>query len=282
VKLRNDPRVGHDPRIGGQQPGHVLPERDPRGAEGARQQRGREIRAAPAQRGHFTLGRGSDEPRDDGDDAACEQRRQGPLHAPVGPRKVRRRLPEGAIGVDEVEGVHVLCLDPGGIERRRDQPGAQPLPARGEVVGGPRRELAQEAKPLGQGFELLEHVADVGQQVRPAPARRQQRPRHLRVTRTEAGNQRRDGARLAGSGLLRHAKERVGGPRHGRDDHDGGLLAVTADDVDGMADGGGIGQRCTAELVHVRCAAGPRHRSLRISSAGPNVHHRETMTLRAC
>ena len=44
------------------------------------------------------------------------------------------------------------------------------------------------------------------------------------------------------------------------DDHDdGGLRTKTMDDVDGVADGGGVGQRRTAELVDVGRAAGSWH-----------------------
>jgi hypothetical protein len=35
---------------------------------------------------------------------------------------------------------------------------------------------------------------------------------------------------------------------------------VTTDDIDGVANGGGVGQRRTAELVHLRCSAGSGHR----------------------
>ena len=75
---------------------------------------------------------------------------------------------------------------------------------------------------------------------------------------TEAGDQGRDGARVAASGLLRHGQERVGRPRHGGDDHDGRLGAMAANDLDG----GGIGQRRTAELVHLRCSAGSGHETI--------------------
>ena len=40
-----------------------------------------------------------------------------------------------------------------------------------------------------------------------------------------------------------------------------GSWAMAADDVDGVADSGGVGQRRTAELVHLRRSAGPWHKS---------------------
>ena len=220
------------------------------------------VRSEPPrpERGHLAVGRGADEAGHDRDDAAREQRQQRALDAPIGAGEVRRRLAERAVGVDEVDGIDVPCLRPGRLERRRHQARAQPLAARGEVVGGARGELAQELEPLCQGLELLEDVADVGQRVRPAAARGQERPCHLGVAAPELRDEGRDGARLAGAGLLGHAKERVGRPRHRRDDHDGGLLGMAADDVDGVADSGGVGQRRTAELVHLRRSAGPWHK----------------------
>ena len=181
VELGNDPRVRHDARIGGEQPRHILPERYPGGAEPAREQRGGEVGAAAAQRRDLALGGGTDEPRHDRDDAARKQREQRPLDAPVGPGKVRGRLAERAVGVDEVEGVHILCLGAGRIQRGGHQARAQPLATRREIVGRPRGQLAQEPEPLGQRLQLREHVADVRQEVGSRPARWQQRPRHLGV-----------------------------------------------------------------------------------------------------
>ena len=113
---------------------------------------------------------------------------------------------------------------------------------------------------MRQSLELLEDVADVGERIRPPAAWGQKCPSNLGVSASELGDEGRDGALLAGAGLLGHAKERVGRPRHRRDDHDSGLLGVAADDVDGVADSGGVGQRRTAELVHLRRSAGPWHK----------------------
>jgi hypothetical protein len=88
VELRDDPRVGHHPRIGGEQTRHVLPERDPLRAEGAAEQRGGEVGAPPAQRRELAFGRRADEAGHHRDDAPLEQRQQGALDAPVGARVV--------------------------------------------------------------------------------------------------------------------------------------------------------------------------------------------------
>ena len=82
------------------------------GAERAGEQGGGEVGAAAAERRHLAVGRGADEAGDDRDDAAGEQRREGALGAAVGAREVGRGLAERAVGVDEVEGIHILCLRP--------------------------------------------------------------------------------------------------------------------------------------------------------------------------
>ncbi len=259
VQLRNDARVGDDAGVGREQPRHVLPERDPPGAEPARQQRRGEIGAASTQRRDLAVGRGADEAGDDGDDPLREERLEHALHRAVGAGVVGRRLAEVGIGVDQVERVHESRAGAAGLECRGDQPGAEALATGDEVVRRARRQLAQQAEALGQRLELLEQLGDVEEDRGARLAARQQRTRDLRVPRAEPRNQRRDGARLAGPRLLRHFQERVGGPRHGGDDHDGRLLTMAANDLDRVADGSGIGQRRTAELVDVRRSAGTGH-----------------------
>jgi hypothetical protein len=144
VELGDDAGVGHHPRIGREEPRHVLPQRHPRGAERPSEQGRGEIRAAAAERRDLAVGRGADEPRDHRNDTAGEQGHEGPLHAPVGAREVRGGPSERAVGVDEIEGVDVLCLGARRLERRGHQARAQPLAARGEVVGGAGRELAEQ------------------------------------------------------------------------------------------------------------------------------------------
>ena len=116
MELGDDPRVRHDARIGREESGYILPQRHPRRAEPAGKQRGGEIRAAAAQRRHLAFRRRTDEAGDDRDHPPREQREECPLDAPVGPGEVRRRLAERAVGVDEVEGIDILCLRPRGLE----------------------------------------------------------------------------------------------------------------------------------------------------------------------
>ncbi len=265
VKLGNDAGVRDDSRVGGEEAGHVLPQGNPRGAECPGHQRRGEVGAPASERRDLALGSGPDEAGDHRDDAPGEQRQHDALGAAVGASVVGRRAAEGIVGVDDVERLDVAGPRARGIEGGRDEPRAEPFAARDEIVGGPRRELAEKAEAPGQRFQLVERLGDVGERVGPPAPRGEQRPRHLGVPRAQARDEGRDGARVAGSSLPRHGEERVGRPRHRGDDHDGGLRTKAVDDVDGVADGGGIGQRRTAELVHVRRSARSRHRGERIT-----------------
>ena len=182
-----------------------------------------------------------------------------PLDRAIGAGQIRRRLAEGAVGMDDLERIHVPGRVPRASSAAATRRALSALAAGDQIVGGAGRQLAEEAEALGQRLELLEDLADVGQHVGPEPAGGQQGPRDLGVPGAQPGDEGSDGARLAAPGLLRHGQERIGRARHGGDHHDGGLLAVAADDLDGMADGGGIGQRRTAELVHVWRPAGTWH-----------------------
>ena len=193
---------------------------------------------------------------------AREQWAEHPLDGAVGAGVIGRRLAERGVGVDQVERVHVLGAGSAGLERGGDQPCAEPLAAGDEVVGGAGGQLAEQPKPLGQRLELGEEVGDVEQHVGAETAAGKERPGDFGVPGAEPRDERSDGTRLAGSRLLGHFEERVGGSRHRGDHDDGGLRAMAANDLDRVADGSGIGQRRTAELVHVWCSAGAWHGGL--------------------
>ncbi len=161
--------------------------------------------------------------------------------------------------MDHLERIHVPSAGTARFERRGDQAGAHALAAGDQIVGGAGSQLPEEAEASGQGLELFEDLADVGHDVGPEPAGGQKGARDLGVPGAQPGNEGSDGAGLAAPGLLRDRQECISRARHGGHHHDGGFLAVAANDLDGMADGGGIGQRRTAELVHVWRPAGTRH-----------------------
>jgi hypothetical protein len=50
-------------------------------------------------------------------------------------------------------------------------------------------------------------------------------------------------------------EDRVGDPRHRGDDHDEGRLALVPDNLERVANRGGVGQRGAAELMHFGCTA---------------------------
>ena len=238
-----------------------------RGGRRPRDERRGEIGAAAAQRRDLSLWRGADVAGEHRHDAAGKKRCQHPLRRAVGARVVGRGVTEGLVGVDDLERVDIRRPGARGAERGGHQTRAQPLAAGNEIVGRARREVAKESKALRQRLELVEGIGDLREHLGTGGTGGEQDAGDFRMPRPEAGNERRDGTGLAGPGLLRHGEERVGGPRHRRDDHDGGLRTVATDDVDGVADGGGIGQRRTAELVHMRCSACSGHRGERIMGA---------------
>ena len=161
VQLGNHPRLGHDAGVGGEEPGHVLPQRHPRCADRAGHQRGREIGAAPAEGGDLAVRGGADEAGHDGDDTARQQRQQHPLHCTVGAGVVGRGAAERAVGVDHLERLHVLRSGARRIERARHELCAQPLAAGDEIVGGAGRQLSEQAEATRERLQLVERLRDV-------------------------------------------------------------------------------------------------------------------------
>ena len=72
VQLRNEPGVGHEPGIGGEDAGHVLPEHDAPRAERWREQSRGQIRAAASERDDAAVGCRTDEAGHDRRDATGE------------------------------------------------------------------------------------------------------------------------------------------------------------------------------------------------------------------
>ena len=77
VHLREEARVGHRAGVGGEDPGHVLPEHDARGAERAGEQRRGEVGAAAAEGRDGAVGAGAEEAGHDRGDAALQERQRG-------------------------------------------------------------------------------------------------------------------------------------------------------------------------------------------------------------
>ena len=148
VELRNQPRVGHEPRIGGEDAGHVLPEHDALGAERAREERRRQIRAAAAERRHAAVRRLADEAGHDGN-RPCRERAAASGAGRDAPwlGEVRRRAAVLPVGDDDLGRIDVggraAALGPAPPRGSR----RHPLAARDEQVARARREVAEHRRP---------------------------------------------------------------------------------------------------------------------------------------
>src|SRR5437016_2149487 len=138
--------------------------------------RGRRAPAAPARGRALAVRGGGEESGHHGDGAAREQ---GPEHLagrPVGAGEVGRGVAEGPVRLHDFRRVHELHGSRARLpQRRREQSGAEPLSARDEIVGGPRRELAHDHETGCDLLELGERLVDESQQLVAAGAGREQR-----------------------------------------------------------------------------------------------------------
>ena len=250
MQLRHHAGVGHDPRVRREQARHVLPQGHVPGAERAAEQRGREVRAAPAQRRHLAVRGGGEESGHHRDGAAGEQ---GPEHLagrPVGAGEVGRGVAEGPVRLHDFQRVHELHRSRARLpQRRREQSGAEPLSARDEIVGGPRRELAHDHEAGRDLLELGERLVDESQQLVAAGAGREQRLRGRDVAGPHGGRPCPHEFRVALHGAGGDLEQGVGHPRQRRHHDDERGVALTAYDVHGARHGGPVGQRRAAELV---------------------------------
>ena len=105
VQGRNHAGVGHEPGIGRQDAGHVLPEHDARGAERAAEHGGRQVGSAAAERGGAAVGGAADEARHDGHGAVGHERPQYPARRASGVGQVRRGAAVVVVGLHDGERV---------------------------------------------------------------------------------------------------------------------------------------------------------------------------------
>ena len=145
MQLRDEPRVGHEARIGGQDARHVLPQHDAPGAERAREQRRRQVGAPAAERRHAAVRRLADEAGDDGDRAGRHERADAP------PREARRGREVGcgtavvAVGDDDLGGIDIGGAPARAGQRRGDDLRRHPLSARDEQVARAWGEVPEHA-----------------------------------------------------------------------------------------------------------------------------------------
>ncbi len=60
---------------------------------------------------------------------------------------------------------------------------------------------------------------------------------------------------MAAGSLVSQREDCIGYPGHGRDDHNKRAPALMLDDLERVANGGEVGQRRAAELMHLGCTA---------------------------
>ncbi len=173
VELRDDPGIGDDTRIGGEQARDILPERDPSRPERAGDERRGQVGATTTERCDLARGRGADEAGHDRHDAARDERPQHPLRASIGALVVGGRAAEGGVGVHHVQRIDVTRLGACGVERGGDQAGTETLAAGDKEIGGAGGELAEQPETARQRLELLEGIAHQRQQIGTGGAGRQ-------------------------------------------------------------------------------------------------------------
>jgi hypothetical protein len=271
MQLRNDARVGDDARIGRQEARNVLPQVHRRRAEGAGEQRGGEVRAAPAKRHELGLLRRTDEARHHRHDALGQQRGEHGTRAPVGGGEVGRGVAERAVGGDDLERIHQPHLPAGIGEGARHQQRAQPLAAGGDVIAGARGELVHHAEPGQQGAQLAERLVECG---------------HQRATRLGAPGGETDGLgvlaterverrfvhRFAAHRAAGELEEAVGDARHRRHHHDRLAGREAGHDLYGVTHRARIRERGTAELVDLWATTWARHDRRRyLSASGKSI-----------
>jgi hypothetical protein len=250
VQLRQQARVRDGARVGGQDARDVLPEHDASRAEGASEQRGREIGSAAAERRHGAVGSRADEAGDDGRDAALQQRQQQRPRAPPRGGEVRGGAAVAAVGRDELRGVDAHGATAGRVERRRDHRARGPLAARHERVARARRQVGERRHRVRDLLVLARLRVGRGHELDPRRSPRHERLRELAVAPAERRRDRGRRGRIALDGALRAVEQRVRDAGERRD-HDHERPGMRLDQRDGVADGRRVGDRGPAELPHL-------------------------------
>ena len=163
MQLRDEPGVRHEPGIGGQDSGDILPQRHARRAERAGHERGCQIGSAAAERRDAAVGRMADEARYHGDGARIEQRLDPSPRQARRSGNMRRRAAVLSVGDDDFRGLDIRRSPPSPHERRRDNLRRHALTARHQEVAGARREVPEHADRNAQLAEFARGGIDRGQ-----------------------------------------------------------------------------------------------------------------------
>ena len=251
VELRHDARGRHQTRIGRHEPGHILPQRNPLGAECAAQHRRGQVAAAPPQRDQRAIGGPADEPRHDGEHPLLEQRTQLRAHLAIGGVEGRKRAAEHAVGADQGGRLDVCRLRAAGEQAGHHETRRELFAAHQQKILRARRQLAQAGHTVPERAQFVEGRREFTQQSRPRPGVPDDpggddrvplvEPAHLVVHRSGVSRSRRLGD---GEQRIRHPGQRR---HHGN--HPG--RARLEDQLDSVANGRGIGQRGPSELENI-------------------------------
>ena len=158
-------RVLHHARVGAHDPTHVGVDAELVRGYGGREDGGRIVRPAPAERRGHALGGRADEPGDHRYRAVAEARRELLCGARFRFVEDRVGVAELVVGDDEALGRERLGLHPMVIEHRGDDRRRDPLAVRDDRVHRPGRAFAQDRDalqervgPFGEVSDLFEHV----------------------------------------------------------------------------------------------------------------------------
>ena len=258
VHLREEARVGHRPGVGGEDPGHVLPEHDARRAERAGEQRRGQVGAAAAEGGDGAVGAGSQEAGHDRGDAALQERREEPPRVLSRGGEVGGGAAVTAVGRDDLRRVHALGAATGRVQGRGHDRARGALPAGDEGVAGPVGEVGEGGHRVRDLAVLAGLRVGGGEKASPRRSRRDERVREVAVAAEERGGGGGGRLGLAGDGAAGAVEEEVGHAGEGGD-HDHERAAVRADERHRVAHGRRVGERRPAELPDLQ----PRTAALR-------------------
>jgi hypothetical protein len=220
VQLRNQPGIGHQPRISGQDAGDVFPQHHPPGVQCPGKEGRGQIGAAPPHRRDAAIGGAADEAGDDDDGAGGELRAQQPAGAAGGFRLIGGRRSVVLVSGDHIECVDIQRPPAGTAEGRRENLRGHALAAGDQPIAGARRQIVEQAHGGAQIAILPGRRIDQGEQLAPDRPRRNQRAYHFAVSAQERRGGLAHVRAPPGQRLRGPLEQQVGNARQRGRDHD--------------------------------------------------------------
>ena len=220
MKLRDEARVGDDPRIGRENTRDVFPEHGTRRPQGSRQKRGRQVRTASSERRHRAVRRPSDEAGDHRGLSSSEERPERAFRAPCRSFDAGRGAAVLAVGLDNLSGIDERRIPARFGHRRCQERGRHAFASRHEHVARPRLEMTEDTHRNRQILVLTRRRIDEGEELSPARGSGDEVMRDRAMTLQELGGRARGRLRLATGGACRTVEQQIGhaGERGGDDD----------------------------------------------------------------